>query len=374
MARVKLGADADSSHGLRVDRPADGPTVVPLDQLQPNPENARPSTPEVDEMATDLGENGQLQNLNVMSRVAFLREKPHTQLTSARYVVINGNRRLAGARQAGLAALRVEVNDEWTRTKIDLAMVRENVHRLDLSPLALGRQLVRMLPDHGDSHRKLAAALSKTQAWVSQRVGLTTLHPALQEAVDDGRVLFRTARECTRLHPDLQPLLATGELPEELAHRWLVKERIKPEAQLERWQAGPPYLAPSERVPAEEDHHERPLAGEEKAPATGSDSNRSGEYGVFTGAGDLSAGHDLANDAAGVAAGESPPRARTKASDSSPGLTPPIRLAVPDRSIEKLAQTLRQQLSDDERHKLVVLLGESAAVRARSNAAARFEP
>jgi ParB family chromosome partitioning protein len=177
-----------------------------------------------------------------MSRNAFLRAKPHLrdQLNGQPFVVINGCRRLAAALQAGLPGLKYEIHDDWTATQIDAASIRENVHRLDLNPLHLGRRLAAMVNSYG-SERKLAAALNKQPAWVNHRIGLTKLHPDLQTEIEEDRLMFKLARECVRLHPELQPKLAAGELPTYVAQAWLVDLRLKPDQQMARWQSGPPY-------------------------------------------------------------------------------------------------------------------------------------
>jgi hypothetical protein len=96
MARVKLGADDDE---LVVTTTSAHSTLMSLNEMQANPENLRPSDLEVDEMAEDLKDRGQLQNVNLMSRLCFVAQKPYLadQLTAAPYVVVNGCRRLADA-------------------------------------------------------------------------------------------------------------------------------------------------------------------------------------------------------------------------------------------------------------------------------------
>jgi ParB family chromosome partitioning protein len=267
MGRVKLG-ERDDELVVSAPDPA-RPRILPLHQLQPNPENPRPPEADIQETADSLRDHGQLQNINVMTLASFRAQKPHlaSQLTPAPYVVINGCRRLAAAHRAGLAGLRYEQHDDWTENDIDEAVVTENEQRLDVNPLELGRHLARMLPRYR-SHRALAAALNKGQPWVSQRIGLTTLHPDLQAAVATDTVAFTLARECTRLHDDLQPLLASGELPAEVARLWLMELRLKADEQLTRWQAGPPYLVEEHQddnpVDQEGEQKELPVAREQR--------------------------------------------------------------------------------------------------------------
>lgn len=325
MARVRLDDDDDEL----IVSPDTGsmPKLLPVEQLQPNPENPRATDLEIDETAEDMKERGQLHNINVMSLEAFVAQKPHLsdKLTNQPYVVINGCRRLASARKAGLPGLKYEIHDEWSENQIDEAMITENVHRLDLNPLYLGRHLARMVPRYG-SERALAKSLKRQPAWVNHRIGLTKLHPALQKAIEAGKIQFNVARECTRLHGDLQPLLASGELPQEVAQQWLAKERIKPAEQLSRWHAGPPYDA----------HTATP--------------DGSGEYQVFTprepgpGSGNGDQRHAEADEQ-----GKSAAQQRSKRRQE-------IVIRVKERSPAALADALRVNLTSEEIRELIQAL------------------
>lgn len=240
MARVKLGDDDEKV--IVVDRGTSPAKLIRVEDLQGNPENPRPTDLEVADMEESLRLQGQLHNINVMSRGAFLREKRYLadSLNDKPYVVVNGRRRMLAAPAAGLEKLKYELRDNWTAEQIDRATILENEDRLDVNPLHLGRYLKRMLAGY-ESQRKLAQALGKGQAWVQQRIGLTTLHEDLQKVIDQGRIHFALARHCTRLAPELQPRLAAGDLPVDVAQAWLVTLKLKPEEQLARFAAGPPF-------------------------------------------------------------------------------------------------------------------------------------
>lgn len=344
MGRVKL--DFDDEEDVVSTAPAN---TVAVDQLQPNPENPRPTDLAIEDTAERLKAKGQLQNINIMSREAFLAVKPHLadDLGPEPYVVINGCRRLAAARKAGLGRLRFEEHNEWSENDVDEALITENDDRVDLNPMLLGQHLARMVHRYG-SARKLAQGLGKTQPWVSQRIGLTELHPALQQAVLDERIRFKVVRECTRLHPELQPLLASGELQEDIVQAWLTEERIKPDEQLERWKAGPPYLAsavsttapstdagrseyrvftPEEASPNGGDHQSVGSNGELGA----SSAESAGEYPVFT------------------EQREDTPSSAQRAKDG-------VTITTADRSPQTLAAALRKHLSADELSELARLL------------------
>lgn len=350
MARVVLGADDDEELVVTPDRR--GPADLPLHQLQVNPANPRPSQLRVDEMAEDLKRNGQLQNINVMSRAAFTRPdaKPELadRLSPAPYVIVNGNRRFAAAEQAGLTALRYEIKDDWTAREIDEAVVRENIHRQDMNPMHLGRFLLGMLPRYNDSQRQLAKAISKTQPWVNQLINLTKLHPDLQSAVESGTVRFAVARECTRLHPDLQPLLASGELPEEVAQGWLMKERIKADEQWERWSAGPPYIRPEGNGMAPTPGNEYPTR--EEASTNGA-APKTHERGADAEVAGTATSREI-GPAAFEGADQRQPRTRRNGDGG-------FALRAFERSPRAIADALRTQLTSEEIGQLISALRSS---------------
>lgn len=316
-----LGDDDDQL--VIVDRGAPRSKLIRVADLQPNPENPRPPDLDVHDMVESLKLSGQLQNINVMGRNAFLREKPYLAdaVSSKPYVVINGRCRMLAAPQAGLDELKYEQHDEWTAEQIDRAVILENEDRLEVNPLLLGRYLARMLQRYG-SQRELGRTLGKGQAWVQQRIGLTTLDETLQDAIGAGRIQFKLARACTRLAPELQPRLAAGELPADVASAWLITLKLKPDEQLTRFAAGQPYdIDPT-------------LAGGEKP-----------------------------TDAAAVdekepaAAPEDPQKKDTPTGDNTRDSKPrPIVIRIAERTPRALAGALRKEFTEQEISELVQAL------------------
>lgn len=335
MGRVKL--DYDEEDGV-VETAA--PNTVAVDQLQPNPENPRPTELEVTNTANDLKSRGQLQNINIMSLEVFSAAKPHLhdKLGPEPYVVVNGCLRLAAAVEAALPRLTYEQRDGWDENAIDEALINENELRLPLNPLLLGRHMEKMLPRYG-SARQLAEALNKQQAWVSQRLRLTQLHPELQEAIEHDRVMFKIARECSRLHPELQAPFARGELPENVVRQWLIERRLPPEEQMRLWRDGPPDLLGATGQAEITDEREYPVLTDdgETGNQTESAELSPSEYPVLTG----EVSEELAP------------------SSSSTGATKPrpqLVIKAVDRSAHSLARALRERLSEAELNELIAEL------------------
>ncbi|MEU9671812.1 ParB/RepB/Spo0J family partition protein [Streptomyces bobili] len=156
---------------------------VPVDRLAPNPYNPRATLAAIEEMADSLTGKGVIQPLTVVTRGAFLAAHPEhaSDLEVADYVVVDGNRRLAGANLAGLDDLPVHVNDslaEDADTLLETALTAAVQHE-DLEPLDEARALQRLVEVHG-SQRAVARSLGKSSGWVTQRLALLNLTPELR--------------------------------------------------------------------------------------------------------------------------------------------------------------------------------------------------
>ncbi|MFJ3913231.1 ParB/RepB/Spo0J family partition protein [Streptomyces vinaceus] len=183
------------------------PSEVPIEALAHNPFNLREDLTELDELAQSLISRGQLQPLAVATRMAFMEAHPGQTdgLGRAPYVVIDGNRRLAAAQLAGLKTMHIHVNDALSASAADIleSALIANVHRVDVAPMDQARALQELVDVHG-SQAQVAKRLGKTAAWVSQRLTLLNLTPALQEKVDTGELKVEPARRIGRLPQEEQ--------------------------------------------------------------------------------------------------------------------------------------------------------------------------
>lgn len=178
------------------------PAAVALKHLAHNLFNPRGELTDVGETATSLKERGQLQPVAVVRRAAFLAVHPGqgAEIGEAEYVVIDGNRRLAAATEAGLAELRIDVNDDLAASAEDMleSALIANIHRVDVPPIDQARAIEDLLGKHG-SQEKVARRLGKSGAWVSQRLALLELPEDLQKKVETGELKVKEGRRIGRL-------------------------------------------------------------------------------------------------------------------------------------------------------------------------------
>ncbi|MET9110137.1 ParB/RepB/Spo0J family partition protein [Streptomyces zhihengii] len=190
------------------------PVTLPVALISLNPSNPRTELGDVSQLAGSLRDHGQKQAISIMSRFSYLEANPgrEDQLEAdTKYVAIDGNSRLAAAREAGLVDIKVTLNEDLGSNPdevLESAFVA-NIHRRDLDPLDEARALQQLLAVHG-TQEALATRLHRSQGWVSQRLALLSLTPELQHK------------------------LASGEEPADLLRRVGNKKPEEQEAHLER--------------------------------------------------------------------------------------------------------------------------------------------
>ncbi|MGK5496635.1 ParB/RepB/Spo0J family partition protein [Streptomyces sp. URMC 125] len=205
----------------------DGPTRLALHLLSHNPDNPRDSLPDVTDLAASLRDHGQKSAVTIMSREAYLEANPGREdelEPMAAYVVIDGNCRLAAARQAGLSSLRVMMDESLGGDPDELleSALVANIHRQDLEPLDEARALKKLLEVHG-TQEKLAKRLHRSQGWVSQRLALLSLTPELQKRLESGEEPVELLRAVGKKPPERQEE-ELARLKEERLHRQASRE------------------------------------------------------------------------------------------------------------------------------------------------------
>jgi len=134
---------------------------VPIDRIEPNPENPRLLFEEsaLEELASSIREHGVLQPI-------LVRPTGRDQ-----YQLVAGERRWRAARRAGLATIPALVEELDDDAAMEIAVI-ENLQREDLSPLEEATMYEKMVTEHGYSIRKLAQKLGKDKGYLENRLRL----------------------------------------------------------------------------------------------------------------------------------------------------------------------------------------------------------
>lgn len=211
------------------------PQQLELHLISSNPDNPRDHLGDLAGMASSLIEIGQIQAITVATVEAYLRDRPERESElqhGAAYVVVDGHRRLAAAREAGLPTLKVTVDD--IRVSSDEALLEAafvaNAQRENLSDLATAQALQTLVDFYG-SQRKAAKRLGMTQPNISQRLSLLSLSPELQADLQEGRRQVNHVRNLTSLSPQEQKAAADARAAQARKKSETRKTRSTPEPQ-----------------------------------------------------------------------------------------------------------------------------------------------
>ena len=167
--------------------------MVPLDQVQPNPEQPRTvfSGPALEELAESIRAHGVLTPLLV-----------RRNLEGRGYILIAGERRLRASGLAGLEEVPVWVRDDvGDREQLELALV-ENIQREDLDPIECALSYKRLCEDFGMTQDAVARRVGKDRATVANSIRLLKLPDFALVELRSGRISAGHAKALLSLADD----------------------------------------------------------------------------------------------------------------------------------------------------------------------------
>lgn len=192
---------------------------IEVERIKPNPHQPRREFDKegLSELAASIREVGILQPL-VVTKV----EKETPMGTDVDYTLIAGERRLLGAKMAGMERVPAIIRSiDLERERLEMAVI-ENLQREDLNPIERGRAFARLQDEFSLTQREIATRLGKSRAAVANTLRLLDLPTYIQEALakgqiseSHGRLLLEISDEASqeRIFRDLADLrLTTREL------------------------------------------------------------------------------------------------------------------------------------------------------------------
>ncbi|MEQ3552611.1 ParB/RepB/Spo0J family partition protein [Pseudonocardia nematodicida] len=200
--------------------PEPGPetSMLTISEIVANPLNQRAADDMDDadfyELVSTIRGHGVLQPIVVCSADAFVSRYPghEAALGDGKWVALIGNRRLRAAAVAGLTRMPALVNDDRVSSMYEVMLV-ENSHRKALGPLHEAEAMQRLLSEASISQRALAGRIGRTPMYVSQRMALLGLIPALREALEQGTLKVEQGRQFGGLPEDEQEAIAAAGPP-----------------------------------------------------------------------------------------------------------------------------------------------------------------
>ena len=166
---LQMRHDAHYVEELSQHRPAQLGRMIPLDKLDPNPEQPRVDFGDLTELTASIAEKGVLEPLLV---------KPN-RLTG-RWMIIAGERRFRSAQIAGLKevpCVEMEVDDG---TIAEIALI-ENMQRKDLTVWEEADGLLALCERFGYTHDDVARKVGKSRTTVTEAMAIARIPDDVRE-------------------------------------------------------------------------------------------------------------------------------------------------------------------------------------------------
>jgi ParB family chromosome partitioning protein len=135
--------------------------LLPIDQLDPNPNQPRQVMGDLSELVASIAEKGIIEPIIVRRR-------------QDRFQIIAGERRYQAAVQAGLAEVPAIIRDIDDDEVTEIALI-ENLQRKDLTPFEEAEALQQLSERAGLTHDQIAKRLGKSRTAVTETLTLNQM-------------------------------------------------------------------------------------------------------------------------------------------------------------------------------------------------------
>ena len=187
---------------------------IPVDSLEPDPNNIRRSLGDIKELARSIAAVGVIEPCLVMP----------IEAEPGRFRLVAGHRRHAAAVEAGVAALPCLVR-QFSEAEVIETQLVENLQRSGLGVLEEAGAYFRLC-GLGYSARQLAKRVGRPERHVRERLALLELPESAQTAVDEGTVTLADAKVLVVVkdHPDIIEQVVAAR-PTDVG--WAVKQQLR---------------------------------------------------------------------------------------------------------------------------------------------------
>ena len=178
-ALIPGGEGEDQSH-----RTTAGVTQLPIDAIQPNPQQPRVDMDEesIQELADSIKEYGIIQPL-IISK----------SMDPENYILIAGERRWRAARVAGLTMAPAIIREVSEQGQLEIALI-ENLQREDLTPLEIASAYQQLADTFSLTHEQIAARVGKSRTSVTNTLRLLNLPDQVKKSLAEGLITEGHAR------------------------------------------------------------------------------------------------------------------------------------------------------------------------------------
>lgn len=220
-AGLQMRHDAHYVEELSQHRPAPVGRMIPLDKIDPNPEQPRTEFGDLTELTASIADKGVLEPL-------LVKPSPAT----GRWMIIAGERRFRAATAAGLKevpCVEMSVDDN---TVAEIALI-ENMQRKDLTVWEEADGLVALCERFGYTHEDVARKLGKSRSSVTEALSIAAIPSDVREMCRDAGISAKSVLLQIVRQPDDESM---RRLAKEVTSKGLTREDAR---EVRRQEMGP---------------------------------------------------------------------------------------------------------------------------------------
>jgi ParB family chromosome partitioning protein len=135
--------------------------IVPIDELDPNPNQPRQVMGDLSELMASIAEKGIIEPIIVRQR-------------GRRFQIVAGERRYQAAVQVGLREVPVVIREVDDNEVVEIALI-ENIQRKDLTPFEEAEALHGLATKCGYTHEDMARRLGKSRTSITESLSLNNM-------------------------------------------------------------------------------------------------------------------------------------------------------------------------------------------------------
>lgn len=156
---------------------------IDLDLIDTNPFQPRTefNPEELQELADTIREQGLIQPITVRK-------------FNGRFQIVSGERRTRAARLAGWKNIDAYVHELLSDKKMAEWSLIENIQRVDLNAIEIGKSYEKLIENYGYTHEDLAKSVGKSRSAITNSLRLLKLPEQVQAWIAEGKISQSAAR------------------------------------------------------------------------------------------------------------------------------------------------------------------------------------
>jgi ParB family transcriptional regulator, chromosome partitioning protein len=206
-AGLSMRHDAHYVEELTQDRLSHVGRLIPIDRLDPNPDQPRTEIGDLTELTASIREKGVLEPLLVKPRMG-------------RWMIIAGERRWRAASAAGLTELPCIEMDVDDSAVAEIALI-ENMQRKDLTPWEEADGLRALCERFGYTHEDVARKVGKSRSTVTEALSIASMPDSIREICRNSEITSKSLLLQIVRQPDDEAMQA---MAEQIAEQGLTRD------------------------------------------------------------------------------------------------------------------------------------------------------